>query len=149
MVWKDAADLVWANLLCTPKNKREASTRRVVLLQTLPYLFWLFFFFRAKNNIFQQKLIKNDLSSERGKILALRQSIFIFFFYFPTHDWLNNHLKHQGRSRLGVLIRPVWLWHHFHLVYWWRGSNPRSFDREPSSLPTRPQLHTSKLTFAT
>jgi len=49
-----------------------------------------------------------------------KTGIFLFsmFFNFPTHNWFNNHLKHLGRTRLGVLIRPVWLWHHFHLVYW-------------------------------
>ena len=61
-------------------------------------------------------------------------------FHFLTHDWIKNHLKHLERNRLGVLIRPVWLWHHFYLVYWWQGSNPWPFDREPSLQSTRPQL---------
>ena len=32
---------------------------------------------------------------------------YLLFFYFLTHNWFNNHLKHLGRTRLGVLIRPV------------------------------------------
>ena len=63
-----------------------------------------------------------------------------FYSFFLTHDWFNNHLKHLGRTRLGVLIRPVWLWHHFHLVYQWRGLIPQPFNPEQFSLPTRPQL---------
>ena len=58
------------------------------------------------------------------------------FFYFLTHDWFYNHLKHLGSNKLGVLIRPVWHWHHFHPVYWRRGSNQRPFDT--FLLPTRP-----------
>ena len=47
----------------------------------------------------------------------------------------------EESTRLGIVIRPAWLWQHFHLVYWWRGSNPRPFtDHGPSSLPTKPQL---------
>ena len=48
-----------------------------------------------------------------------------FFFYFPTHNWFNNHLKHQGSKRLWVVIRPVWFWHHFHLVC--QGFEPMTF----------------------
>lgn len=47
----------------------------------------------------------------------------MLFFYIPTHDWFKNHLKFQGRTKLAVLIRLVFLWHHFHLV---QGSNQRS-----------------------
>ena len=73
--------------------------------------------------------------------LPVNNSHYFFFFYFLTHDCFNNHLKHLGReTRLGVFIRPVWLWHHFYLVYRWRGLNARPLDREPSSLPTRSQL---------
>ena len=44
-----------------------------------------------------------------------------------TRNSFHNHLKYLGRTRLGVIIRPVWLWHHFHLVSCWRrGSNPWS-----------------------
>jgi len=64
-------------------------------------------------------------------------STIIIFFLLPNTWLVNNHLKHLGRTRLGDLIRPVWLLHHFHLVYWWwRGSNSQPSDREP----TRPQL---------
>ena len=45
----------------------------------------------------QSKRAKNFISSKG------------MFFYFATHDWFNNHLKHLGSTRLGVLIRPVWL----------------------------------------
>jgi len=63
------------------------------------------------------------------------------FFLLPNTRLVNNHLKHLGRTRLGVLIRPVWLLHHFYLVYRWRrGSNSQPSDREPSLLPTRPQF---------
>ena len=74
--------------------------------------------------------------------IQIKSFLTFFFFYFLTHDWFNNHLKHLGReTRLGILIRPVWLWHHYHLVYQWQqGSNPQPFDCEPSSLQTRPQL---------
>ena len=58
---------------------------------------------------------------------------FNLIFYFPTHDRFNYHLKHQGSTRLGVLIRPVWLWHHFHLVYPWLDLNPWPSNCEPSS----------------
>jgi len=35
----------------------------------------------------------------------------------------------------------AWLWLQFHLVYWMRrDSNPQSFNRESSSLTTRPVL---------
>jgi len=36
---------------------------------------------------------------------------------YITHIWFYNHFKHLGRTRLGVLIRPVWIWRHFHQVY--------------------------------
>ncbi len=29
--------------------------------------------------------------------------LFIYLFYFPTHDWYSNHLKHLGRTRLVVI----------------------------------------------
>jgi len=63
-------------------------------------------------------------------------------FLPPNTRSVNNYLNHHGRTRLGGLIRPVWLWHHFHAVFRWRGSNPRPFDLEPSLRPTRPQLWT-------
>ena len=78
--------------------------------------------------------------------LSLNIKAFIFFTSWHTIGF-NNHLKRLGRTRLGVLIRPLWLWHHFHLVYWWRrGSNPRLF-REPYPIPTRPQLSLNVIRF--
>ena len=85
-------------------------------------------------------------ASARSITLALfflcEKKWFAFVFYnFPTLDWFNNHLKHLGRARLGlIIIWPVGLWHHFHLVYRWWGSNQRPFNHELSSLPTRSQL---------
>ena len=64
----------------------------------------------------------------------------VFFSFFITSQHtigLTIHLKHLGRSRLGVLIIPMWLWLPSSILV---DSNPQSFDREPSSLPTRPQL---------
>jgi len=68
-----------------------------------------------------------------------KQKMNLFFLLHNT-QLVHNHLKHLRRTSLGVLIRPVWLWHHFHLVYCWLGSNPWPFGRVPSLLPTRPQL---------
>jgi len=62
------------------------------------------------------------------------------FFTLQHTRLINNRLKHLGRTRLGVSIRPVWILHHFYLAYRWQGSNSRPFDCEPSLLPTRPQL---------
>ena len=48
----------------------------------------------------------------KGKIRQLLSSKFnfiIIFFLLPNTRLVNNHLKHLGRSRLGVLIRPGWL----------------------------------------
>ena len=56
----------------------------------------------------------------------------LFVFYFPTHDWFNNHLKHLRSTRLGVLIRPMWAWHQFRLVYRPWDLNSQPFDLELS-----------------
>jgi hypothetical protein len=57
------------------------------------------------------KLTATDLVSFKQKCSESFKHIlmFLFFFYFLTHNRFNNHLKHLGRTRLGVLIRPVWL----------------------------------------
>jgi hypothetical protein len=79
----------------------------------------------------KNKFVSSDKPSSDFQIFWL-----LCFFNFPTNDWFNNNLKHLRRIRRCELIKTVWLWHHFHLVYWWWGLNPRPFDREP----TRPQL---------
>jgi len=51
-----------------------------------------------------------------------------YSFLLPNTRLVKNHLKHLGRTRLGVLIRHVWLWHQFHLVYLpVTGSKPTTF----------------------
>ena len=64
----------------------------------------------------EQNLFKNKIDI-KAKLPHFLHSFVLPFFYCLTHDWFYNHLKHLGSIKLGVLIRPVWHWHHFHLVY--------------------------------
>jgi len=62
-----------------------------------------------------------------------KSQLFFLFFYFPTHDWLINHLKRLGSwpgtsNQPGMVLTPFPS--SIGLV-----SNPRPSDREPSTLP--------------
>ena len=128
---------LWFFLLLCPflwKKKKKREKWGKVLMKCL--LWALALIVMAGFNIFS---LESTVSKHRTKsrLHFHKHKRSVIFFYFPTHDWFNNHLKHPGSTKLGVLIGPLWLWHHIHLVNRWRSSNPRPFDREPSSLPTK------------